>query len=283
MEQNRGNWYLLTGLILGLALGMIYAWVISPITEVDTHPNLLRDDYKDIYRSLISRAYQANSNLPRAEARLELLGDDDPALALAAQAQRFLAENGDTEMAIVLANLSAAVQIAAGPAATAIPPTVTAIPEGETSSSSNNGGSSDNDGQDSASSSREPTSEAPISPTPSPTSSPPFILQDSSPICDPTLGETLIQIIATDGSGEGVPGISLEISLGTDPTEVFYTGLKPELGLGYADYLAEPGLAYQLDVPNSGLVITDIEVPACQNESEDSYWGSWEIYITHPN
>ncbi len=81
MEQNRGNWYLLTGLILGLALGMIYAWVISPITEVDTHPNLLRDDYKDIYRSLISRAYQANSNLPRAEARLELIGDYDPALA----------------------------------------------------------------------------------------------------------------------------------------------------------------------------------------------------------
>ncbi len=280
MEQNRGNWYLLTGLILGLVLGMIYAWVISPITEVDTHPNLLRDDYKDIYRSLISRAYQANSNLPRAEARLELLGDDDPALALAAQAQRFLAENGDNEMAKVLANLSAALQIAAGPAATPIPSTVTAIPDGETS---NNGGNSNSEGQDSASSTREPTSVAPTSPTPSPTSSPPFILQDSSPICDPTLGETLIQIIATDGSGEGVPGISLEISLGTDPTEVFYTGLKPELGLGYADYLAEPGLTYQLEIPNSGLVINDIEVPTCQNESENSYWGSWEIYITHPN
>ncbi len=283
MEQNRGNWYLLTGLILGLALGMIYAWVISPITEVDTHPNLLRDDYKDIYRSLISRAYQANSNLPRAEARLELIGDDNPALALAAQAQRFLAENGDTEMAKVLANLSAELQIAAGPAATPIPPTVTAIPEEETSSTSNNGSGSENNSQDTASSTREPTSEAPTSPTPSPTTSPPFILQDSSPICDPTLGETLIQIIATDGSGGGVPGITMEISLGTDPTEVFYTGLKPELGLGYADYLAEPGLTYQLEVPDSGLVITDIEVPTCLTESDDSYWGSWEIYITHPN
>ena len=126
MEQNRGNWYLLTGLLLGLAMGLIYAWVFSPVTEVDTHPNLLRDDYKDIYRSLISRAYQANNNLPRAEARLALIGDDDPALALAAQAQRFLAENGDTEMAKVLANLSAAIQIASGPAATPIPPTAAA-------------------------------------------------------------------------------------------------------------------------------------------------------------
>lgn len=283
MEQNRGNWYLLTGLILGLALGLIYAWVISPVTEVDTHPNLLRDDYKDIYRSLISHAYQANSNLPRAQARLELIGDDDPALALAAQAQRFLAENGDTEMAKVLANLSASLQIASGPAATPAPTAVTTTPDDVNSSTSSSGGNSDNDGQDSPSSTREPTSEGPTSPTPSPTTSPPFILQDSSPICDPTLGETLIQIIATDGSGEGVPGIRLEISLGANPSEVFYTGLKPELGLGYADYLAEPGLTYQLEVPDSGLIVTDIEVPTCQTETEDSYWGSWEIFITHPN
>jgi hypothetical protein len=283
MEQNRGNWYLLTALILGLAMGLIYAWVISPVTEVDTHPNLLRDDYKDIYRSLVSRAYQANHNLPRAEARLELLGDDDPALALAAQAQRFLAENGDNEMAKVLANLSAALQISAGPAATPVPPTLTQNSGGETTGSSTNESSSENNGQDSASSTREPTSEVPTSPTPSPTTSHSFFLQDSSRVCDPTLGETLIQIIATDGSGEGVPGITLEISLGTDPTEVFYTGLKPELGLGYADYLAEPGLTYQLEIPDSGLVITDIEVPTCLTDSGDSYWGSWEIYITHPN
>jgi len=166
MEQNRGNWYLLTGLILGLALGMIYTWVISPVREVDTHPNLLRDDYKDIYRSLISRAYQANNNLPRAEARLELIGDDAPALALAAQAQRFLAENGDNEMAKVLANLSAALQISSGPAATPIPPTVSAISEDETSNGSNSGSNSENDGQDSATSTREPTSEALSAPTP---------------------------------------------------------------------------------------------------------------------
>ena len=125
MDQNRGNWYILTGLILGLILGVVYSWVISPISQVDTHPRLLRTDYKDIYRSLISRAYQSNNNLPRAEARLELMGDDEPALALAAQAQRFLAEGGDNEMAIILANLSAAIQNAElknNP----VPPTVTA-------------------------------------------------------------------------------------------------------------------------------------------------------------
>ena len=282
MEQSRGNWYLLTGLILGLILGIVYSWVIAPIREVDSHPHLLRDDYKDIYRELISRAYLANNNLPRAEARLELLGDQEPALALAAQAQRYLAESGDNEVAKVLANLSAALQQAALAASTLPPPPTTAsdgssTPSGTDTSPENPGGNG------SSRNTSTPDDQVPSRPTASPTSSPPFILQDSSPICDPTLGEPLIQIIATDGEGNGVPGVALEISLGADPKEVFYTGLKPELGLGYADYLAEPGLIYQLEVPESGLLIEDIEVPPCQAEGEDSYWGSWEIYITHPN
>jgi len=276
MDQNRGNWYILTGLILGLILGIVYSWVISPVSQVDTHPSLLRTDYKDIYRLLISRAYQANNNLPRAEARLNLIGDDEPALALAAQAQRFLAEGGDHEMAVILANLSSALQSSEEAENPPVPPPGTAAATNPSENTEENG---ENDPDNPATSTQEPVS----SQTPLPTESLPFILQDSSPICDPTLGESLIQIVATNSSGDGIPGVAIQISLGTDPIEIFYTGLKPELGLGYADYSAEPGLTYQVEIPDSGLIISDIEVPTCQNESDESYWGSWEIYITHPN
>jgi hypothetical protein len=281
MEKNRSNWYILTGLILGLMIGMVYAWVISPIEEVDTHPHLLREDYKDIYRALIARAYQANNNLPRAEARLGLIDDGDPALALAAQAQRYLAEGGEVEVAKVLANLSSALQSAAIAAATPQPTNLSTQVE-------DNGGdqttpTEGNNEEESTQNTPTPSEEAATEPTATPTESPPFILQDSSPICDPTLGEPLIQVIATNSNGEGVPGVALEVSLGPDLKETFYTGLKPEIGLGYADFLAEPGLTYTLEVPESGLVIEDIEVPSCVTETEDSYWGSWEVYITHPN
>ena len=276
MDQNRGNWYILTGLILGLILGIVYSWVISPVSQVDTHPSLLRTDYKDIYRLLISRAYQANNNLPRAEARLNLIGDDEPALALAAQAQRFLAEGGDHEMAVILANLSAALQSSEEAKNPPVPPAGTAA---ATTLSENTEENGENDPDSPATSTQLPVS----SQTPLPTESLPFILQDSSPICDPTLGESLIQIVATNSSGDGIPGVAIQISLGTDPKEMFYTGLKPELGLGYADFSAEPGLTYQVEIPDSGLIISGIEVPTCQNESDESYWGSWEIYITHPN
>jgi len=276
MDQNRGNWYLLTGLIFGLLMGIVYSWVISPISQVDTHPSLLRTDYKDIYRLLISRAYQANNNLPRAEARLNLISDDEPALALAAQAQRFLAEGGDHEMAVILANLSAALQSREAAENPPVHPTETPVATGSPENTEENG---ENNPDNTATSTQELVS----SQTPPPTESPPFILQDSSPICDPTLGESLVQIVATNGSGDGIPGVAIQISLETDPIEIFYTGLKPELGLGYADFSAEPGLTYQVSFPDSGLIVSDIEVPTCQNESDESYWGSWEIYITHPN
>jgi hypothetical protein len=282
MEQKRGNWYLLTALMLGLTLGLVYSWVISPISQVDTHPDSLRPDYKDIYRTLISRAYLANNNIPRAEARLELIGDEKPALALAAQAQRFLAEGGDTEMAKILANLSAALQSFASLEETPVPNQDSAASTESSEDQPTESDDQENNGGDSAGDAT-PTDEIITSPTPEPTESPPFILQDSSPICDPTLDESLIQVIATDGAGDGIPGITLQVSLGIDPKETFYTGLKPELGLGYADYSAEPGLTYQLEIPDSGLIITDIEVPTCQNDAGESYWGSWEVYITHPN
>ena len=279
MDQNRGNWYLLTGLVLGLVMGLVYTWVISPVKEVDSHPHLLREDYQDIYRTLIARAYEANTNLPRAKARLALIGDDEPALALAAQAQRYLAEGGELDTAKVLANLSSALQAAAIAGATPSPLLPEESPQTEEPGESQNTPTTEPDIEVTAT----PEGGETATPTLTPTQSPPFILQDSTWICDPTLGEPLIQIIATDGAGEGVPGVELVISLGPNLTETFYTGLKPEVGLGYADFSAEPGLTYTLEVPESGLVVPDIEVPTCGTESEDSYWGSWEIYITHPN
>jgi hypothetical protein len=281
MDQNRSNWYILTGLVLGLIMGLVYTWVISPVEEIDTHPHLLREDYKDIYRALIARAYQANNNLPRAEARLDLINDDDPALALAAQAQRYLAEGGEVEIAKVLANLSSALQTAAITSGTQSPTSIT--PQDQENGQEQGTSAAEDNEVEPDQDTPTPTEEESTEPTATPTESPPFILQDSAPICDPTLGEPLIQVIATNSNGEGVPGVALEISLGPDIKETFYTGLKPEVGLGYADFLAEPGLTYTLEVLESGLVIEDIEVPTCVTESEDSYWGSWEVYITHPN
>ena len=76
------------GLVLGLGLGLLYSWVIRPVTYVDTAPVALRADFKDQFRALIAAAYAANANLPRAQVRLALLGDPSSAGALIEQARR---------------------------------------------------------------------------------------------------------------------------------------------------------------------------------------------------
>jgi len=107
-EDERGNWYLITGVVLGIILGILFAWVISPVKYVDTAPESLTNEFKDQYRVLIASAYVANGDLVRAKARLELLDEPDIYLVVAEQAQQMLAEGGSVEEAQALGRLALA-------------------------------------------------------------------------------------------------------------------------------------------------------------------------------
>jgi hypothetical protein len=108
-REQRGPWYLLTGLLLGAVLGVAYAWLVQPVEYINTSPASLRTDFKDRYRALIASAYMANNDLVRARARLELLQDDDLYQALAGQAQRTLAEGRSPDEARALGMLAVAI------------------------------------------------------------------------------------------------------------------------------------------------------------------------------
>jgi hypothetical protein len=108
----RSPWYLLTGAILGLILGLVYAWLINPVVYESSTPGTLGEVDKDFYRATISQVYAATGDLDRAFLRLTLLEDPDPVYALGAQAQRALAAGREGE-AHALALLASALQ---GPA-----------------------------------------------------------------------------------------------------------------------------------------------------------------------
>lgn len=129
------HWYLLTGLVMGFLLGLLYAWMINPVVYENTQPDTLKDNFKDTYRVTIAQVYSATGNLERAALRLALLNDEDPVYALGAQAQRSLA-NGEDEKARSLALLASALQLhtsslelieAATPEPSA-PPTISPVP-----------------------------------------------------------------------------------------------------------------------------------------------------------
>lgn len=323
--ENRGPWYLLTGLVIGVSLGLLYAWVFQPVKYVDTSPDSLRADFKDQHRALIAAAYLGNSDLLRARARLELLQDADMFRALTEQAQRSLAQQGANGDARALGLLAIALgQAPPGPGIaitrqqfTPLPqPTRTSgvIPPLETSSS------------DAASPSAAglalspsptppptftPTILAPLTETLAPTSTPllaptsagsptarpsdtpaplpthtatpggPFVLLSQEKICDQPLSAPQLQIEALDRFNRQVPGVLVIVSW-PGGQERFYTGLKPEKGLGYADYTLAEGTLYSVRLGENGQLVTDLAGAMCVPASGAPYWGAWRLKFVQP-
>ena len=108
MRDDRGHWYLLTGFVIGIVLGLVYAWLIAPQERPDTSPASLQPEFKDQFRAMIASAFVATGDLTRAEARLKYLGDSDITRVLSEQAQRTLGEGNSPLEAQALGLLAVA-------------------------------------------------------------------------------------------------------------------------------------------------------------------------------
>jgi len=279
MVEARRPWYLLTGLVVGLALGLVFAWVIYPVKYVDTAPQALRADFKARYRSLVAQAYAASGDLGRARARLALLGDADAMAALAAQAQQIVAAGGSQPEARSLALLASALGKPEGALLTEQPTALQPSPvssETPTLTSTSTPVKSSPTATAAVTTTRRagtatrgpsptitPTGLLPsLTHTPTATPGAPFVLQDRQEICDASLPEALLQIYLEDASGQPVPGVIIRITWDSGQ-DYFFSGLKPEIGLGYADFSLTPGTSYALRVGEAGQVIADLQAPEC--------------------
>jgi hypothetical protein len=68
----------LFGLILGIAVGLLYGWVIRPIQIVESTPNTLRDDYQTDLILMIAEAYENEKDLDLALQRFEFMDLEPP-------------------------------------------------------------------------------------------------------------------------------------------------------------------------------------------------------------
>jgi hypothetical protein len=92
-ERRKSYWYLLTGLLVGIIIGLAFAWLIYPVVYENTSPASLSEAYQTIYRSMVARVYAETGELNRAVSRLDLLQDENIVYTLGAQAQRALTDN----------------------------------------------------------------------------------------------------------------------------------------------------------------------------------------------
>jgi hypothetical protein len=314
MNERRGHWYLLTGLVIGALIGLLYSWLVQPVQYTNTTPASLRKEFKDKYRVMIANAYMANGDLVRAKARLELLKDEDVYQVLAEQAQRSLADGSSPEEARALGLL--AVALGQGPP-TLAPPTVFtaevspsgAIPSPVLGTPDSNSPSASPTGPLSptlstgtlttdvltptlgtpASGTRTPQPTSTLLPTitplpsrtPTPTQGAPFVLESQDLVCDRDQVEGLIQVRALDAAGGAVPGAAFVITW-EGGEDHFFTGLKPELGLDYADYWMTPGVVYTLQPVGGGQQLPNLTAPECETNRGARYWGGWQVVFTQP-
>ena len=66
-------------ILVGIGLGLLFGWLVSPVEYVDTSPDTLREDYRTDYVLMVAEAYKTENNLDLAEQRLAFLGGTPPA------------------------------------------------------------------------------------------------------------------------------------------------------------------------------------------------------------
>lgn len=283
-KRYRTSWVvLLVGLAIGLALGLIYAWVISPVVEFDTQPAQLSAAARTQYLTAISLAYRADSDLRQAVDRLlelNLRGDPfqvvaDTACDLFRQGINSNSERNALEAMIALyspqgrsgcadeSNLFAVVRATPTPFPTAIPVTPTLIPPA----------------------SKTPTAVMPLNVTPptvAPTRTPTevpqvndYIVANVQTFCSVELAGTIEVYVQWPGRGDQ-PGIPVRVSWETG-SDTFFTGLKPERGLGYADFQMEANRSYTVELPGRSRRSTTLTASQCTTQSGERSTTSYRV------
>jgi len=283
--MRRFPWDVLLALLAGLGLGLVYSWVISPARVTDAEPRTLRTDFKDQYRSAIAAAYAATGNLPRAQARLSLLGDSDPIEALNAQAQRILGSGQSPEQADQVAALASALDqgVALEITSTSLPPianaiVITSTPPVELSEVSPEGIETIQPVETQATinaSTPRPTRTA------VPTLGAPFALTGQESVCDPNLSDGLLQVIVFDSRRRQLAGAKIMITWDGGEEE-FFTGLKPELGNGYADFIMNPDTAYTVQLGAGSDVASGLSTSTCQTSDGENLIGGVKLTFQQP-
>lgn len=221
---------IILGVVLGLAAGVFYSRSVNPATvSGTTFPSLRAEDKTELMR-LIVAAYAVDGDVERARARVLSLGESDAAQAVTALAQRTAAEGGDPAVVQAMAALATALGGIAGPVTPiAQPPT----PEPTL--------------EPTATLTPEPSPTAFVTATPiligpRPTPAGVFQLISTETLCLES-AQPVLQVVAQEATGSGVPGVEVLVEW-PGGQDRFFTGLQPEQGVGYGDFVMEPSVEY---------------------------------------
>lgn len=275
---------LFAGVAIGLLGGLVYAWGVEPVEVVDVGPWMMHPDYRQEWVRLAALSYVADGDLERARWRLAELDREDIAAAMEALIDEYAAAGRSAETMRRLTVLAQALGVqtpamlvyletpVAPPALSPVPtdtppptlvptlvppePTVTLTPLPTI----------------------KPT-RTPYPPTVTPGPRPPFQLAAKEQICEQ--GQMPhIEAVVQDEEGVGVPGVEVWL-MWDGGADRAVTGLKPEQGMGYADFDAEQGVDYSIGIGELGApLVSGLRLESCPEEKgKEPLVGSWRVVL----
>ncbi len=266
---------LLFGLIIGLVVGLYYAWVVEPVSYIAAGPFRLSDEFKEEYILLISQSYAEDDDWERAERRL--MGLDDPEIAdtVSSQLEQYLRDGRPAQvlndLAIVAKRLGSRSQVVSlfvpleEEAATTVPTQMLILPTSTLLPTPTN--------------TRRATRSAPPPPTPTdePTPTPVavFKLLKQERICRRNTPIPLIGVVVYDTFLEPIQGVEVLVHW-AEGSDHFYTGYHPEYGLGYGDFAMEPESVYTIELAIGSTLVEGLEIESC-GEEVGGFAGGWRL------
>lgn len=268
---------LLLGLILGVAGGLTYAWLIDPVVYVDAVPSRLSAAYREEYVFLVSQSYAADEDWVRAQERLAALDDQNLAQTVAEQLERALRRG---EAAVKVRNLAAmAAQLGAqGPAMALFGPTA---PPGSTATATASAPTATptllptptDTRQPSRTPSRTPTATRTVAATATP--EPIYRLLSQERLCRPGTAIRRIEVVVQDAFLEPKPGVEVLVAWDSD-SDRFFTGFQPDRGPGYGDFEMSADISYRVSVAEGSPVVGGLRLETCST-NQGGLDGGWRL------
>jgi hypothetical protein len=125
-----------------------------------------------------------------------------------------------------------------------------------------------------------PTSTQKPTSTPSPTQGAPFIILSLDESCDPDEPKGLLMVEVRNKKRQPVEGQEIIISWSSGE-ESFFTGLKPEISDGYADFQMQQDTVYSVRLASGGEPANDLAAPICNQDGEE-YLGQIQLIFQQP-
>ncbi|PWH19963.1 MAG: hypothetical protein DDG58_03850 [Ardenticatenia bacterium] len=277
MKSGERIWWIagfLVGLMIGMSMSLFYTWVLDPPALTLAPPSSLNPHDKEIYMVLVAASYTADGDLARAERRLAALRDPRIGATLVALAERYIAEERDAREVRALARLADAFGYTSAALRAFIPtPTLTHTPSPTATPSPTHTSTASSTPTHTVPATtrtvtpvRQPTSTSTQTVTPAPTKTSTltvtptvehdrFRVVQSTPLCD-VQSNGMLRIYVRDSDGEGIRGVQIVVRW-PEGEDRFYTGLKPDIDPGYADFEMQPGQVYEVQLVDKNSDVAD--------------------------